>query len=95
MGNTKKKKRPRKEQELVGGLKKGAGTHEDDEYVLAYSAYTIQKQLIYCAFHSDDEDKNAKTRRVVRANNFTQQTNALDVDKHMYACPPSGIHSSP
>jgi hypothetical protein len=24
-------------------------------------------------------------RRAVRANNFTQQTNALDVDKHMYA----------
>jgi hypothetical protein len=24
-------------------------------------------------------------RRAVRANNFTQQTNALDVDKHMYS----------
>ena len=33
---------------------------------------------------SEDEDKDAKVRRVVRANNFTQQTNALDVDKHMY-----------
>jgi len=32
-GNAKKKKRPREEQELVGGLRKGAGTHEDDEYV--------------------------------------------------------------
>jgi hypothetical protein len=32
---------------------------------------------------SDGEDKDAKARRVVRANNFTQQTNALDVDKHM------------
>ena len=31
----------------------------------------------------DEEDKDAKARRVVRANNFTQQTNALDVDKHM------------
>ena len=31
----------------------------------------------------DEEDKEAKARRVVRANNFTQQTNALDVDKHM------------
>ncbi|KAI9457301.1 hepatocellular carcinoma-associated antigen 59-domain-containing protein [Russula earlei] len=28
-------------------------------------------------------DKATKTRRAVRANNFTQQTNALDVDKHM------------
>ena len=32
----------------------------------------------------DAEDAEAKTRKVVRSNNFTQQTNALDVDKHMY-----------
>ncbi|KAF8622124.1 hypothetical protein AX15_007257 [Amanita polypyramis BW_CC] len=31
------------------------------------------------------EDLTAKTRRAIRANNFTQQTNALDVDKHMMA----------
>ena len=29
-------------------------------------------------------DEEAKARRAVRKNNFTQQTNALDVDKHMY-----------
>lgn len=34
---------------------------------------------------SDEEDKDAKARRVVRTNNFTQQTNVLDVDKHMMA----------
>ncbi|KAF6762023.1 hepatocellular carcinoma-associated antigen 59-domain-containing protein [Ephemerocybe angulata] len=33
----------------------------------------------------DEEAKEAKTRRVVRASNFTQQTNTLDVDKHMMA----------
>ncbi|KAG6850640.1 hypothetical protein H0H93_010832 [Arthromyces matolae] len=33
----------------------------------------------------DEEDKEARTRKVVRANNFTQQTNTLDVDKHMMA----------
>jgi len=35
----------------------------------------------------DDEtvDLTAKTRKVIRSNNFTQQTNALDVDKHMMA----------
>lgn len=33
---------------------------------------------------SDEDDKEAKARRVVRNNNFTQQTNALDVDKHMF-----------
>lgn len=32
----------------------------------------------------EEEDAEAKARRVVRSNNFTQQTNALDVDKHMY-----------
>ncbi|KAK2466006.1 hypothetical protein APHAL10511_001647 [Amanita phalloides] len=31
------------------------------------------------------EDRLARTRRVIRSNNFTQQTNALDVDKHMMA----------
>lgn len=30
-------------------------------------------------------DLSAKTRKVIRSNNFTQQTNALDVDKHMIA----------
>ena len=34
-------------------------------------------------FYREEEDKDAKARRVVRANNFTQQTNVLDVDKHM------------
>lgn len=42
---------------------------------------------LYCspqeAYVYREEDKDAKARRVVRANNFTQQTNALDVDKHM------------
>ncbi|KXN92341.1 hypothetical protein AN958_08572 [Leucoagaricus sp. SymC.cos] len=35
----------------------------------------------------DDEEamKAAKARKVVRANNFTQQTNVMDVDKHMMA----------
>ena len=34
-------------------------------------------------FFRDPEDAETKARRVVRSNNFTQQTNALDVDKHM------------
>ena len=33
----------------------------------------------------DIEGKDAKARRAVRASNFTQQTNVLDVDKHMCA----------
>lgn len=31
------------------------------------------------------EDENARAARKVRSNNFTGQTNALDVDKHMMA----------
>ncbi|KAG6861866.1 hypothetical protein C0995_011163 [Termitomyces sp. Mi166 len=33
----------------------------------------------------DEEDKGARARKVIRSNNFTQQTNVLDVDKHMMA----------
>ncbi|KAH9482490.1 Telomere length and silencing protein 1-like protein [Psilocybe cubensis] len=33
----------------------------------------------------EEEDTEARTRRVIRSNNFTQQTNTLDVDKHMMA----------
>ena len=32
---------------------------------------------------SDEGDAEIKARRVVRTNNFTKQTNVLDVDKHM------------
>lgn len=31
----------------------------------------------------DEADAEAKARKVVRTNNFTKQTNVLDVDKHM------------
>jgi hypothetical protein len=37
--------------------------------------------LTYRTVVSDEGE--AKARRVVRTNNFTKQTNALDVDKHM------------
>jgi len=35
--------------------------------------------------HEEPEDRDIPARRMVRASNFTQQTNALDVDKHMMA----------
>ncbi|KAJ9106102.1 hypothetical protein QFC21_001244 [Naganishia friedmannii] len=34
---------------------------------------------------ADPDDEESKLRKLVRSNNFTQQTNALDVDKHMMA----------
>lgn len=42
----------------------------------------------------EEEDADAKARRVVRANNFTQQTNALDVDKHMCVHTTTGVAQS-
>lgn len=79
----KKKKRPREED--VGGLKPGASGSQhdpDEECVLLPSYYTAFDGIDGI---SEEEDKDAKARRVVRANNFTQQTNVCDVDKHMYA----------
>lgn len=43
----------------------------------------IFSPLKTCDYFRDEDDKEAKARRVVRNNNFTGQTNALDVDKHM------------
>ncbi|KAH9819650.1 hepatocellular carcinoma-associated antigen 59-domain-containing protein [Melampsora americana] len=31
----------------------------------------------------EPEDEDARTRKIIKSNNFTQQTNTLDVDKHM------------
>ncbi|PCH40895.1 hypothetical protein WOLCODRAFT_162635 [Wolfiporia cocos MD-104 SS10] len=45
----------------------------------------LRKGMSRDADDDEDDDAEAKARRVVRANNFTQQTNALDVDKHMMA----------
>ncbi|KAK0499736.1 hepatocellular carcinoma-associated antigen 59-domain-containing protein [Armillaria luteobubalina] len=45
----------------------------------------LRKGAVVDPEEEDDEERDARARRVVRANNFTQQTNALDVDKHMMA----------
>ncbi|KAG2013216.1 hypothetical protein CC2G_010151 [Coprinopsis cinerea AmutBmut pab1-1] len=45
----------------------------------------LRKPLAAEGDEDDEEAKEARARRVVRTNNFTQQTNALDVDKHMMA----------
>ena len=74
----------------VGGLRPGAQV--SDESDSEYGVFSFFPFLPHCPsvllkrehFSSEPEDKAAKMRRAVRANNFTQQTNALDVDKHMY-----------
>ena len=43
----------------------------------------FRPELLPIIIFRDEDDKEARARRVVRNNNFTQQTNALDVDKHM------------
>ncbi|EGO02104.1 hypothetical protein SERLA73DRAFT_132900 [Serpula lacrymans var. lacrymans S7.3] len=58
--------------------KKKRAPEEEDQGGLKKGAKVTEDE-------DEEEDKDAKARRVVRANNFTQQTNALDVDKHMMA----------
>lgn len=44
--------------------------------------------------HSDPNDEAAKTRRgIVKSSNFTGQTNAVDVDKHMCVLPSPRLKS--
>lgn len=57
---------------------------EDEDQGGLKKATSSSKEIV----DEDEEDENnkdARARRVVRNNNFTQQTNALDVDKHMMA----------
>lgn len=81
-GDIKKKKKRAREEDEEGGLKKGVP--EDEECVLTV-IYIAHNMLMSSLCSSRDaEEKEARTRRVIRSNNFTQQTNALDVDKHMF-----------
>ena len=68
----------------VGGLRPGAQVSDDSDSEYGFSHYAVYMLLKEELSFRDPEDKAAKMRRAVRANNFTQQTNALDVDKHMY-----------
>ncbi|EPQ59185.1 hypothetical protein GLOTRDRAFT_70395, partial [Gloeophyllum trabeum ATCC 11539] len=65
----KKKKRPLEEEEERGGLRAGVGGSGAKD----------------AAEEDEEEDKALKARKAVRSNNFTQQTNVLDADKHMMA----------
>ena len=43
---------------------------------------TSESETVLTGHHRDEDDKE-RLKRMVRSNNFTQQTNALDVDRHM------------
>jgi hypothetical protein len=84
-----KKKRRRKPEDgenmPAGGLQPGVPVSDDSES--EYVFFPPYHRVFSSRLVSEPEDKAAKMRRAVRANNFTQQTNALDVDKHMYVLP--------
>jgi len=46
-------------------------------------AFGLQKSASAAAAAAVDADETEQLARKVRMNNFTQQTNALDVNKHM------------
>ncbi|WVW82952.1 hypothetical protein I302_104967 [Kwoniella bestiolae CBS 10118] len=66
----------------------GKGKKKDKEKDFdASEKYGLQAGPSRGGEEKDDEleDENERAKRLVRTNNFTQQTNALDVDKHMMA----------
>ncbi|KAF8307630.1 hypothetical protein DL93DRAFT_2087889 [Clavulina sp. PMI_390] len=63
-----------------------APAEEEQQYGLQPGAKMTQEAPV-----EDGEDEESKARKIVRSNNFTQQTNALDVDKHMMAYIEEGL----
>lgn len=41
-----------------------------------------------CRLDDEDDEASSRARKAVRSNNFTGQTNILDVDKHMFVSDP-------
>ena len=64
-----------------GGGGGGGGAKTEPECVRVRPRCRRDGVADRCA--SEQPDAEAKARRAVRTNNFTQQTNTLDVDKHM------------
>ncbi|WWD16039.1 hypothetical protein CI109_100464 [Kwoniella shandongensis] len=67
---------------------KGGKKKEDEKEKDAADMYGLQAGGLSGGKDEKDEDPandSERAKRLVRANNFTQQTNALDVDKHMMA----------
>ena len=48
-----------------------------------FFSFLLQELSVISINCRDPSDEESKARKIVRSNNFTQQTNALDVDKHM------------
>ncbi|KIJ13265.1 hypothetical protein PAXINDRAFT_100732 [Paxillus involutus ATCC 200175] len=88
-GDVKQRRRRNTEDgpEDQSGLK--AGAKVEDERAFCYLSLSTSRlnPYLHLALESnnDEEDVDALARRAVRTSNFTQQTNMLDVDKHMIA----------
>ncbi|WVQ71837.1 hypothetical protein IAR50_001379 [Cryptococcus sp. DSM 104548] len=64
-----------------------AARSRTEQDIKGADAYGLSKGGLSGGKDKDDDlaDETEKVKRLVRANNFTGQTNALDVDKHMTA----------
>lgn len=76
------KKRKKKDGDVPEGfgLQKRAKEGDKDEYVVLF----VERERRLTGPIREFEGDQERAKRLVRSNNFTQQTNALDVDKHMY-----------
>ncbi|MBW0495430.1 hypothetical protein O181_035145 [Austropuccinia psidii MF-1] len=74
-GEPKKKKKKRNSKSLI------TGESNDSEGLLQPHADDLKKDDRMD--EDEPEDDDARTRKIIKSNNFTQQTNTLDVDKHM------------
>ncbi|PLW15207.1 hypothetical protein PCANC_18770 [Puccinia coronata f. sp. avenae] len=80
-GEPKKKKKKKNSStsagaEAVGGPVPGKSTDVEDD--LMGAAVKDDRMA-----DDEHEDEDARTRKIIKSNHFTQQTNTLDVDKHM------------
>ncbi|KAG9015568.1 hypothetical protein FRB94_000173 [Tulasnella sp. JGI-2019a] len=68
-----------------GEIKKKRRRAEDEEPQHGLQHPTTGQNAELVEDDDDPTDDEAKARKIVRSNNFTQQTDKLDVDKHMMA----------
>lgn len=95
-GDGKRKKRRKIEDDDShidqGGLRKSApAAPVDDDEDECVSPVISVSHFQSNVFRMDDKD--TKARLAVRKSNFTQQTNTLDVDKHMFVLPTAHCYS--
>lgn len=86
-----KKKKPKEgeEAQTYGLQRPGEGKMElDEEFVPLLFIFSSPKYSTNPSPLQPSDDDETKSRKLVRSNNFTQQTNALDVDKHMFVLAP-------